>query len=185
MITEARFKLALREMMQSKPLSEINVTALCEKLSCHRQTFYYHYQDLYDLLESVYLNEAVPGIDKAKDLSETLNALLEYALHNFSFLRSTYQSAASDLADGFFYNKIIAKMLQFYFSHSASGITKVSYRNVCRRFASNVSREFGYWFVQPDMSQTKLERAMRRYLAAANDVLYPAFITLGKEEKKR
>ncbi len=185
MTTEARFKLALREMMQSKPLSEINVTALCDKLSCHRQTFYYHYQDLYDLLASVYLNETVPGLDKAKDLSETLEALLEYAIKNFAFLRSTYQSAAADLADGFFYNKIITKMLSFYSPHTSSGMTKVSYRNVCRRFASNVSHEFGYWFVQPEMTPVKLERAMSHYLQAANDVLYPAFITLGKEEKKR
>ena len=50
MITEAKFKYALKDMMKTMPLEDINVTALCNKIGCHRQTFYYHYQDIYDLI---------------------------------------------------------------------------------------------------------------------------------------
>ena len=39
MITEAKFKYALKEMMAESPLEDINVTTLCAKCGCHRQTF--------------------------------------------------------------------------------------------------------------------------------------------------
>jgi AcrR family transcriptional regulator len=97
MTTEAKFKYALKEMMLSKPLEEINVTVLCDKCACHRQTFYYHYQDIYDLLAAIFLNEDIEGLDKAKDAKETLLAFFSYAKENFVFLRSSYNSAAHDL----------------------------------------------------------------------------------------
>ena len=185
MTTEARFKLALREMMLTKPLSDINVTTLCEKLNCHRQTFYYHYQDIYDLLASIFLNEEVPGLSKAGDIEETLKCLLEYAIKNFGFLRSSYLSAGSDLVNDFFYNKIITKMVAMYSPHSGTGITKANYRKVARRFANNVSQEFGFLFKSQDMTAPTLDRALRRYISAAVTVLYPSFLVLAKEEKKR
>jgi AcrR family transcriptional regulator len=72
MTTEAKFKYALKEMMLSKPLEEINVTVLCDKCGCHRQTFYYHYQDIYDLLAAIFLNEDIAGLDKAKEIPDAL-----------------------------------------------------------------------------------------------------------------
>ena len=95
MTTEARFKLALREMMQSKPLSEINVTALCDKLSCHRQTFYYHFHDVYDLVEWIFTQEAQKylsdGID-AKNWREVISDLMEGLLEEKSFVMNAYYS---------------------------------------------------------------------------------------------
>ena len=79
------------------PLEEINVTALCKKCGCHRQTFYYHYQDIYDLIAAIFLNENLEKIDSCKDVKSTLKAFLQYVKDNFSFLRSTYNSAARDL----------------------------------------------------------------------------------------
>ena len=46
MTTEMKFKNALRELMKSMSIDEISVTVLCKKCGCHRQTFYYHYQDI-------------------------------------------------------------------------------------------------------------------------------------------
>lgn len=185
MTTEQRFKNALREMMQTKPLSDINVTTLCEKLHCHRQTFYYHYQDIYDLLASIFLNEDVPGLQVCNEVGDILECLLQYAIRNFEFLRSTYLSAGSDLVNDFFYNKIITKLISSYSSHSGIGLTKVTYRNVARRFASNVSSEFGYAFKSQDATPNKVEKFLKRYIVSATNVLYPALIVLVKEEKKR
>ena len=67
MITEAKFKYALKDMLRTTPLEEINVTALCAKIGCHRQTFYYHYQDIYDLIAAILLNEDISALEDAKD----------------------------------------------------------------------------------------------------------------------
>lgn len=185
MTTEQRFKLALREMMQTKELDDINVTTLCDKLHCHRQTFYYHFRDIYDLLAAIFLNEEVPGLRNCYEINDILECLLQYAVNNFNFLKSTYKSAGADLVTNFFYNKIINKMISGYNAHNGVGLTKMSYRNVARRFSTSVSQEFGYAFKTQDVTSAKLEKFLKRYIDSATNVLYPALIVLSKEERKR
>ena len=186
MTTEQRFKLALKEMMQTKQLSDINVTTLCEKLHLHRQTFYYHFQDIYDLLASIFLNEDVPGLINCNEIKEILECLLEYSKRNFDFLRSTYQSAGSDLVNDFFYNKIITRMIAVYSPHeSGIGLTKASYRNVARRFAASVSQEFSFAFKSQGITVQKLETFLKKYINSATLILYPAIISMVREEKRR
>jgi AcrR family transcriptional regulator len=86
MTTEAKFKYALKDMMLSTPLAEINVTVLCEKCGCHRQTFYYHYQDIYDLLAAIFLNEKIEELDNATDVKQMLYSFLSYTKAEFRFL---------------------------------------------------------------------------------------------------
>jgi hypothetical protein len=185
MTTEAKFKYALKEMMLSKPLEEINVTVLCDKCGCHRQTFYYHYQDIYDLLAAIFLNEDIEGLDKAKDAEETLVAFLNYAKANFVFLRSSYNSAAHDLVDDFFYGKIMAKLFSILSRNNNYGLQKDSYRNVARRYAKIVGDEFGYCFKDVELTPAKFEKIMKRFIDASLLTVFPSLVELAKEEKKK
>ncbi len=185
MTTEQKFKIALKEMMQTKQLSDINVTTLCDKLHLHRQTFYYHYQDIYDLLASIFLNEDVPGLIDCNEINEILECLLAYSIRNFDFLHSTYLSAGAELVDDFFYNKIITRMINLYNPHSGVGLTKATYRHVARRFAGNISQEFGYVFKNKDVTAQKAEKALKKYIQNATLLLYPALISLTREEKRK
>ena len=185
MTTEAKFKYALKEMMLSKPLEEINVTVLCDKCACHRQTFYYHYQDIYDLLAAIFLNEDIEGLDKAKDAKETLLAFLAYAKENFVFLRSSYNSAARDLVDDFFYSKIMAKMFSILTMADNYNLQKDSYRNIARRYAKIVSDEFGYCFKDVGLTPVKFDKTMRKFITASLDTVFPSLVQLAQEEKKK
>lgn len=105
MITEAKLKIALKDMMKTKKLEDINVTALCRKCGIHRQTFYYHYTDIYDLIAAIFLTEDLGVGKKNKDARSILKGFVQYVSKNFSFLRSTYNSAARDLTDDFIFGK--------------------------------------------------------------------------------
>jgi AcrR family transcriptional regulator len=185
MTTEAKFKYALKEMMLSKPLEAINVTVLCDKCGCHRQTFYYHYQDIYDLLSAIFLNESIAGVDEAATDKELLYAFLDYAKTNFVFLRSSYNSAAHDLVDDFFYGKIMAKMFVLLGKNNQYELTKDGCRNVARRYAKIVGDEFGYCFKDVTITPAKFERNMRKFIDASLTSVLPALVTLSKEERKR
>ena len=185
MITEAKLKYALKELMQTKSLNDINVTILCEKCGCHRQTFYYHYADIYDLLAAIFLNEAVEGVNEAQDVKSVLICILEYSKKNFSFIRSSYNSAAHDLVDAFFYNKIISRTFTLLSTANNYSLTVASYRNVSRRYASIVGNEFSYCFRDATITISKFDRYMRRYIAASLATVLPALIELSKEERKR
>ena len=49
---------ALRQMMAIKPIAKITVKDLVELCGVNRQTFYYHFDDVYDLLEWVFEQDA-------------------------------------------------------------------------------------------------------------------------------
>jgi len=185
MTTEAKFKRALREMMLSEPLSEINVTTLCKVCGCHRQTFYYHYQDIYDLLAAIFLNEDIEGLSRAKDASEILTCVLNYCKENFVFLRSAYNSAASDLVDDFCYSKVATRLLFVFTKNGKGELSKNGYRSLARRFSRIVSDEFGYWFKNTTVTPTRFEKAMRHFIDNSVAILLPALEKLSKEENKK
>lgn len=45
---------ALKKMLTIKPIDKITVKDLVEECGVNRQTFYYHFDDVYDLLEWVF-----------------------------------------------------------------------------------------------------------------------------------
>lgn len=185
MTTEAKFKYALKEMMLSKPLNEINVTLLCDKCSCHRQTFYYHYQDIYDLLAAIFLNEQIPEMDRAETPKTTLIAFLNYTKANFLFLRATYNSAAHDLVDDFFYGKIMGRLFNVFLTDKSIALPKDSCRVASRRYAKVVGDEFGYAFRDIDVTPLRFERGMKRFIDISLETILPGIIACVKKEKNK
>ena len=49
--TKGRIAEAVEEMMLVKPVSKITIGSIMEQTQMKRQTFYYHYQDIYSVLE--------------------------------------------------------------------------------------------------------------------------------------
>ena len=49
--TKGRIAEAVEEMMRTKPVSKITIGSIMEQTQMKRQTFYYHYQDIYSVLE--------------------------------------------------------------------------------------------------------------------------------------
>ena len=104
MKTEYRLAEALKNMMSEVPLDNISVTALVKKCHVNRQTFYYHFHDIYDLLTLVFLNESIPQADEAKTIKELLGYIYEYYSKNRSFVDATLDSAGKDLFEEFIHN---------------------------------------------------------------------------------
>ena len=50
---------ALKELMAQKPIDRITIHDLTERCGIQRQTFYYHFEDVYDLLRWMFQAEAV------------------------------------------------------------------------------------------------------------------------------
>ncbi|NCE64408.1 TetR family transcriptional regulator [Pseudoflavonifractor sp. 524-17] len=48
--TKMKIAQALRQLMEQRPLSKITVQDLMESAQMKRQSFYYHFQDIYDVL---------------------------------------------------------------------------------------------------------------------------------------
>lgn len=104
MKTEYRLAEALKNMMSEVPLDSISVTTLSKKCKVNRQTFYYHFHDIYDLLTLVFLNEEIPGIEEVKTIKSLLSAIFKYYLQNKGFIDATLNSAGKELFEEFVHN---------------------------------------------------------------------------------
>ena len=54
--TKAQLRAGLARLMQKKSIKEITVKELVEEVDINRSTFYLHYTDIYQMLESIELN---------------------------------------------------------------------------------------------------------------------------------
>ena len=53
---------ALYRILEKKPLDRIRISDLTQECGVNRQTFYYHFHDIYELVEWIYLTQAQQAI---------------------------------------------------------------------------------------------------------------------------
>ena len=58
-ITKRVISNGFKELMQKKPFEKITISDIANVCGINRQTFYYHFQDKYDLLNQIFYNEAI------------------------------------------------------------------------------------------------------------------------------
>lgn len=93
--TKQAFGAALKQMMKQKPIDKITVKDLVVICGVNRQTFYYHFDDIYDLLEWVFEEDASQVLPKSilKDnWKENTQVFFDYLSVNASFALNVYNS---------------------------------------------------------------------------------------------
>ena len=86
---------SLNKVLQKKPLDKITISDLTEDCGVNRQTFYYHFHDIYDLIEWIYVtwaNKAIGTNRNYANWQEGMIDMCDLMLDNRSFLLKTYHS---------------------------------------------------------------------------------------------
>ena len=86
---------ALRQVMKVKPIGKITVKDLVELCGVNRQTFYYHFDDVYDLLEWVFeedANRVLPHEVVYEHWKQDVLIFMEYLEENSAFTLNVYNS---------------------------------------------------------------------------------------------
>lgn len=65
-ITKRALAESLKKLLLEKPLDRITVSDITEDCGVSRMTFYYHFKDVYDLIEWTWLQEAERALDGQK-----------------------------------------------------------------------------------------------------------------------
>lgn len=98
---------SLKKQMLTKPFSKITVTEIINDCGINRKTFYYHFQDIYDLLKWTFEEEAVDvlkNFDLMLDYREAIAFMLDYIDKNQHIISCVYDSVGRDLIKRFFYS---------------------------------------------------------------------------------
>lgn len=97
--TKKALAAALKELMTKKPLSKITVSDIISVCGVNRKTFYYHFQDIYDLLKWILEQEAflvIAQFDLMVDLEQAITFGLDYVENNKHILACAYDSIGRD-----------------------------------------------------------------------------------------
>ena len=88
---------ALRQMMTVKPIDKVTVKDIVEICGVNRQTFYYHFDDVDDLLEWVFEQDSdrvFPKEVKANHWMEDMMGYFDYLVSNSAFTLNVYNSTS-------------------------------------------------------------------------------------------
>ncbi|WP_137597622.1 TetR/AcrR family transcriptional regulator [Paucilactobacillus kaifaensis] len=104
--TKLQLATALKDLMQTMPLERITIDKLTQTANLTRNTFYYHFDDVYALLAWIYHQEIVTQLAAYKQVSnwqDGYRLLLDYIATNQQFCLHTFHSVGRDLLDNFLY----------------------------------------------------------------------------------
>ncbi len=98
---------SLKKLLQKKPLNKITVTEIVSDCGLNRMTFYYHFKDIYDLLEWVCLEDARKALDgmpsSYDNWKEGLYKVFQLVLDNRAFVMHAYYSMSRDYLELYLY----------------------------------------------------------------------------------
>lgn len=83
-LTKSAIASAYKELLQENQANKITVQNIVDRCGLNRQTFYYHFADIYDLIGWIFDEEALNAIRGQKDVTwqRGLHAILAYMEEN-------------------------------------------------------------------------------------------------------
>lgn len=122
--TEQELAQALRKLLDKKTLTKITVRDITDECGVNRQTFYYHFHDIYDLVEWIFTqdaNEFVYSHDvSSENWHQVVEEMMEGLVRDKSFVLNAYYSLNRRQLEMFTYKLMRPAMDKMVRSVSAS-----------------------------------------------------------------
>ncbi|AGC69299.1 hypothetical protein Cst_c23390 [Thermoclostridium stercorarium subsp. stercorarium DSM 8532] len=95
-----------REMLEKSPLDKITVTNIIERCGINRNTFYYYFRDIYDLLDSFFKEELEKVIEANANepLQNLLKAVMEMVRENRQIVYHIFNSLNRDQLERYLFD---------------------------------------------------------------------------------
>jgi len=115
-LTEQAIQSAFIKMLAERPLEKITVREISEACGISRNTFYYHYHDVYDLLEKMFQVEEERMLGDPQDISTMRQGFAEatrFALENRKAIYHIYNSVSRDMLTRYLYKSASIYMRRY------------------------------------------------------------------------
>lgn len=104
--TKWAMAMALKHIMAQKPLSKITIADITEYCGINRMTFYYHFQDIFDLIDWICQEDGAKAIQGRKNYEtwqEGFLALCYATRENRAFVEGVYHSIQREKIENYLY----------------------------------------------------------------------------------
>lgn len=104
--TKQALEASLKRMMLKKPLDKITIRDITEDCGISRMAFYYHFKDIYDLVEWACVEDASRALQGKRTYDtwhEGLLQIFEAVLENKPFILNAYRCISRDQMENFLF----------------------------------------------------------------------------------
>lgn len=123
-ITKRALEASLKNMLLKKPLDKITVNDITEDCGVNRMTFYYHFKDIYDLVEWSCAEDAARALAGNKTYDTWQQGLLqifEAVQANKPFIMNVYRCVSREQVENYLY-QVTYSLLMNVVNEEAAGM---------------------------------------------------------------
>ena len=142
-VTKRALEQSLKNLLLKKPLTKITVSDIADDCGINRMTFYYHFKDIYDLVEWSCLEDAKRALDEKKTYDTWQQGLLqifEAVQQNKPFILNVYRCVHREQVEKYL-QPLVDELLIGVIEEKASGMTV---RDEDKQF---IAQAYGYMFI--------------------------------------
>ena len=123
--TKRALEASLKKLLLQKPLNKITINDITEDCGVNRMTFYYHFKDIYDLVDWIMVEDAAKALEGRQSFENWTDAFLDI-LHqvqdNKVLVMNVYRSVSREQVEQYLY-KLLDPMLREFMERGMQGIT--------------------------------------------------------------
>ena len=123
-LTKLALEKSLKELLLQKSLSHITVTDITENCGISRMTFYYHFKDVYELVEWACYEDASRALEGKKhydDWKEGFLQIFEAVKENKPFILNVYHSVSREQIENYLF-RLTFDLLKGVLDEEAKGM---------------------------------------------------------------
>ena len=107
--TKRALEASLKKLLLRKPLNKITISDITEDCGVNRMTFYYHFKDIYDLVDWILMEDAAEALEGLQDFetwSGALREMLEKVQANRVLVLNVYRSVSREQVEQYLYKML-------------------------------------------------------------------------------
>ena len=142
-VTKRALEQSLKNLLLKKPLTKITVGDITDDCGINRMTLYYHFKDIYDLVEWSCLEDAKRALDEKKTYDTWQQGLLQIfkaVQENKPFILNVYRCVHREQVEKYL-QPLVDQLLLNVINEEAAGITV---RDEDKQFIAQV---YSYMFI--------------------------------------
>ena len=142
-VTKRALEQSLKNLLLKKPLTKITVGDITDDCGINRMTFYYHFKDIYDLVEWSCLEDAKRALEEKKTYDTWQQGLLQIfkaVQENKPFILNVYRCVHREQVEKYL-QPLVDQLLLNVINEEAAGITV---RDEDKQFIAQV---YSYMFI--------------------------------------
>ena len=157
---EDKLKKIVIDLVKTTSLDKISITAICQKAKIKRQTFYYHYQSVYDLIYSIFYEMKIECQDPYK-FDQIIKDLQTFLIKNSDFCLPLCDTGAFQILEEFVFGYLFRNLKEYF---SVLDLPKNKHRELSMFYAAGVQKIILQIFKYNEIKNIDLLKELKTFL---------------------